>query len=86
MYLCTVISEPLKQVKPWDISEIEQFFQSATFPAEPIKLDQCTTINNIRLFIDTHLEIVKANNGSPTYEPYFNRLIQLKKIIKQQIP
>lgn len=77
------IPEPLKQVKPWDISEIEQFFQSAMFLAEPIRLNQCTMINNIHKFIDSHLEIVKANNGNPTYEPYFNRLIKLKEIIKQ---
>ncbi len=67
----------------WDIYGLDDFFKSAIIPSGSLKLDQCTKIHDIPLFIDSHLEIVKAQNGKGTYYPYYQRLIQLKEIIKR---
>lgn len=80
--------EPQQPIKPiiktdWnnDIMELEAYFETKTLPTVPIKLNQCTTITNVNNFINTHLKALKTNNGKPTFEPYLNRLKQLKQLI-----
>ena len=50
-------------------------------PKEPIKLDQCTTITDVTLFINSHLDIVKAQKGNTTCELYLDRLKKLKLLL-----
>lgn len=64
-----------------DIIELEHFFKTVILPLEPIKLNQCTTVVDINKFIESHLAIVKANNGKPTYLPYIERLKKLKSYL-----
>ena len=68
-----------------EIAEMEQFFKVAKLPSEPIRLDSCSTITNIPLFIESHLSIVKAQNGNLRYKPYMDRLIELKAILKSNM-
>ena len=72
------------EVKPgiWtpDIQELEQFFNTAKLPPA-IKLNQCSTITNIDLFIKSHLDIVKGQNGNLRYIPYLDRLRLLKTLL-----
>jgi hypothetical protein len=65
------------------ISSLENFFSTAKVPATPIKMDACTTIVDYPLFIDSHLAIVKANNGKRIFLPYLERIEKLKQIILQ---
>lgn len=64
----------------WDkqIEELEKFFTIIKLPTGPLRLDQCTLITDISLFINSHLDIVKAHQGNKTFEPYLDRLNQLK--------
>jgi hypothetical protein len=64
-----------------EIIELEQFFSSIKIP-ESIKLNQCTKISDTALFIKTHLDIVKAQDGKKTYIPYMERLQELEAILK----
>lgn len=70
-----------KIVKPgiWsnEIEELESFFKVAKLPGA-IKLNQCSTITDVSLFIESHLSIVKAQNGNTRYVPYLERLRELK--------
>lgn len=72
-----------KPPKLWKIDELEIFFNSATIPNQPIKLNQCSVINNPRLFISGHLATVRNNNGKQTYLPYLYRLEQFREILTQ---
>lgn len=67
----------------WDeqISELEEFFAGITLPSQPINLDKCSTITNIPEFLESHFEVVKANNGNHTFIGYLNRLKKLKQIL-----
>jgi hypothetical protein len=83
-----IIIEPPPTIKPkiktdWsnDIMELEAYFKNTILPAGPIKLNQCAIITNINNFIDTHLKTLKTNNSKTTFEPYLNRLQQLKQLI-----
>lgn len=75
--------EPLIKTGPWsvDIADMEQFFKSVTLPEAPVRIDKCSRIINIELFIKTHLSIVKSQNGNTRYIPYLDRLIELKRIL-----
>ena len=64
-----------------EISELETYFATAKLPAEPVQLDVCSKIIDVNLFIESHLSIVKANNGISTFLPYLNRLQTFKNII-----
>ncbi|MEI7897707.1 MAG: DUF6371 domain-containing protein [bacterium] len=92
VHLSNIYAESLKKVRlrydryeqpliPWDITTVEQFFLQFPLPAHPIKLEQANYIFDVALFVETHLSVVKANNGNYTYKPYFDRLIQLKEIL-----
>ncbi|MBX2887064.1 MAG: hypothetical protein KF829_00280 [Ferruginibacter sp.] len=76
---------PAITVKPenWgrDITDLENFFANIELPAQPIKLNKCSTIINCSLFIESHFATVKANNGKRTFLPYLNRLQELKQVL-----
>jgi hypothetical protein len=64
-----------------DITELEHYFETATLPAVPVKLNPYSTITNVALFIHSHFATVKANNGKRTFLPYLNRLQELKQYL-----
>lgn len=72
-----------KRQKPdtWDVAELETAIRSANMPQAPVKLDQCTTIIDVPLFIESHLSTVKHNNGNPHFKPYFDRLVKFKNLM-----
>jgi len=73
----TTLPKVEKIIKPgiWssEIAELEQFFSSVKLPCT-VKLNQCSTITDINLFIESHLNICKAQNGILRYKPYMDRL------------
>ncbi|MQY78045.1 MAG: hypothetical protein GH151_02450 [Bacteroidetes bacterium] len=79
--LCTI--EFKEQPESWeqDITELEQFFKTVTLPNNPVRLSKCEVITDINKFIDSHIEVCKAQNGKPTYKSYFDRLVALKEIL-----
>lgn len=75
----------MNQLKKWDkeIEELESFFSSVVLPAAPVSLSKGITISNSELFVKSHLDTVKQNNGNDTFLPYLQRLITFKIILKQ---
>ena len=65
-----------------DITELENYFAGIELPTQPVKLNNCSTITNCSLFIESHFATVKANNGIRTYKTYLNRLHALRNILK----
>lgn len=62
-----------------EIEELTKFF--SVWTPYPIKMNDYTIIANPVLFINYHLEVVKANNGNKTFEPYLRRLQHLRRIV-----
>ena len=77
----------IEKEKPeyWDeeIRRLEIFFDNATIPDEPMKVNSWTTIKNCRRFINSNLKTVKANNGNKTFIPYLDQLKDLMKVLEQ---
>ena len=68
-------------IKPWEIQDLETFFISINLPTEPIQINNFSIIENAEIFISTHLEIVKAQNGKKTFLQYYERLQELKNYL-----
>ena len=66
-----------------EIETIEHYFQEHGTPSQPIQLNQHTTITNPANFVDSHLQMVKFNNGKPTFLPYLNSLKEYMSYVKQ---
>ena len=66
----------------WNLRELETFFRLAVLPPPPIKLNAVCNITNVEGFVNSHLEILKANFERPTFEPYLKRLQELKVLIE----
>ena len=65
----------------WNVTELEEFFSSRELPVGPVRLDSCTVVNDVQKFVQVELSIVKAHNGQYRYQPYFERLQQLKIVL-----
>ena len=66
-----------------DITDLEQFFKVVKLPVEPIRIDKCSQITNIELFIKSHMNIVKGQNGNMRYKPYLERLNEVKFLLSR---
>lgn len=70
-------------VKKWDheIMAIEEFLCSKDLPKVPIRVNQYETITDADLFVKSHLDIVRYQNGNPRYRPYLDRLLSFKQLL-----
>lgn len=60
---------------------LETFFRNIALPEDPIEQYPGITIIDPSLFINSHLTIVKSQNGKAVYKPYLNRLVDLRKYL-----
>lgn len=65
-----------------NLKDLESFFDNYEFKGK-IQLDQCTLLQNPKLFVKTHLNALKSNSGNRLYKPYYDRLIKLHKLLTQ---
>lgn len=64
------------------IKQLIEYFNSIEISNKPIKLNECETIYNQKLFIETHINYLKVNSGNSCYYPYYKRLIKFKNILE----
>ncbi|MDG1276934.1 MAG: DUF6371 domain-containing protein [Algoriphagus sp.] len=78
----TIRNEVKEKYKNWDqeIAEIEGYFSRNEGSKIPVKLNDWSTITNFSQFLESHLSMVKSNNGNPTYRVYLERLIDSMNI------
>lgn len=65
----------------WDIQELKDFFNNRILP-QSIQLNSFSTIHDVKKFVESHLEYVEYHNGLKTFLPYFERLQELKTVLK----
>ncbi len=83
-----VENETRVQIGNWDkqIKALEKHFacimkEQQKLLNQKLQLNDHSVIRNVSRMVNTHLQIVKTNNGNPIYMPYLERLIQLSKLI-----
>jgi hypothetical protein len=60
--------------EPFDIDQIESDLKNIDIPDHPIRLGVECVIENCSLFVSSHLETIKKNNGNKTFKPHYDRL------------
>ncbi len=65
----------------WDIEAAENFFNNVKMPEGEIKFNDWYTIKDAKVFVKGYLDIIKHNNGNPTFLPYLERLRGFKKYL-----
>jgi len=66
------------------VEEMEAFFKDVDFTDDIIELNECTNVINLKKFVTSHLEALKANKGKRIFLPYYNRLVQVYKMYKNE--
>jgi len=68
------------------IKEIEDYFNNQDFSNKPVSIKESEVINDIELFVKTHIQYLKHNKGNKRFLPYYNRLLLLYNhcIIKEK--
>lgn len=59
------------------ILELETYFNSVELPKE-MRVSNFEYIHDVKKFVESHLSYLKHNPGNKLFEPYYNRLIELK--------
>ena len=69
------------------VEELEQYFNSVQLP-NSIRLTYSEEIQDVKAFIASHIFIAREHAGSArgTFSAFYDRLVQLKKIISGEVP
>lgn len=65
------------------VEELERFFTGLNMENN-FQLTKCQIVHNLTKFAQSHLEVIKANSGNKTFKPYYDRLVDLKKMIEEK--
>ena len=65
------------------LSDLKVYFETAKLPPNEIKLNNYTTITDVKKFIDSHIAILEANPGNRSFLPFYTRLLNLYTILTQ---
>lgn len=57
-----------------DIAELEEFFQNLRATRGDIVLDSCSRIIDFEKFVESHLAVLRTNNGNRKFLPFLDRL------------
>jgi hypothetical protein len=71
-------------VGDWDnkIQALESFFTSLKAPDTDIKINKGSTILDLKKITESHLIVIKANNGKKLFLPYLERLEKVREVIE----
>jgi hypothetical protein len=64
-----------------EIQELESFFLLQPPLSSPVMLDECSKVDDLHLFVRSHLAIVNAYSGQATFKPYLFRLQQMRTLL-----
>ena len=64
-------------------SRLRPALEAMAIPAGPVRLDACTVVNDPATMIRSHCEILAANPKNNVFRPYYDRLLSLYTILKE---
>jgi len=80
-----IVDTTINEFKSWaeEILTLESFFDDCQELPDTLALYGSQKILKPKIFIKSHLSIVKENEGNPTYLPFLERLKMLKRILQK---
>ncbi len=78
--------KPIAQKINWnqEIEAIEHFFSKVKIPEKPIIINRCIRIIDFKMFVESHLKKLKMNPNNLVFEPYFDKLFELKRLLENE--
>ncbi len=67
-----------------EIETLENYFNTICNYQKNVRLDVASVINDPALFLDSHFQTLKANNGNRYYLPYLDRLKKYRLLIEKK--
>jgi len=64
-----------------EICDLETYFSTVKLQTKPIQFNSYTKIIDVRLFVESHLSTLRANNGISIIKPHLTRLQELRRIL-----
>lgn len=79
-----ILHDPIIKKDCWlsEIETLESYFNSICNYPKNVRLDTAAVINDPALFLDSHFQTLKANNGNRYYLPFLDRLKRYKHLIE----
>lgn len=68
-----------------NVEGLESFFREVELPTGPVRISECEVIVDVDLFINSHHEVLKENNGTWRFEACFDRMNKLKQILTKSL-
>ena len=78
----TIKKETRHNATGWNISELEKYYNTINLNRKPFTFKAGHEIINLKSFVNSHFEVIKANTGNETFKPFLMRLQQVKKYIE----
>ena len=64
-----------------EILAIQEWFYGRDFPT-PVTICQGHVVSDVKKMVASHVGILKSKIGEKGYLPYYNRLVELRKLIE----
>jgi hypothetical protein len=65
-----------------EASELRVYFRSITLPTVPVRLNCCSVITSVPVFLNSHFAVLKKNDTNATFESFLIILRELKEKLK----
>lgn len=65
--------------------ELENWFANVEHPEAPLYLDPATKINDVKVFLDSHLYPLKLDPDNKINDPIMKRLLRFKLLIESNL-
>ena len=56
------------------LDEIEKYFETYNFIGEDVRINECTTVTDLKKFVRSHISILRKNKGNKLYMPYYDKI------------
>jgi len=78
------LHDPVIKKDCWlsEIETLESYFNTNRIYPKNVRLDSAAVINDPALFLDSHFQTLKANNGNRYYLPFLDRLKRYRDLIE----
>lgn len=76
-------ADPLEGLET-QVQDLIQFFAGVVLPAEPIRLNECSIIEDPKKFIKRNCTIIEKGRSKKSLAPYLHRLNSLKEVLTQK--
>ncbi len=75
-------TDEINDLEDWtkEINDLEKHFKSIELPNR-VRLNRWTMIEDVKLFISSHLQTLKARNGASAFNSHLSRLNELKEVL-----